>query len=545
MTINSKKVGLVSAIALGVSSMIGSGWLFAPEKAAQVAGSGAIFAWLIGAVLVGLLGLCFAEIAALFPKRGLSAIIPSLSHNRYFAFPFAIANWLGVVAVIALEADACVQYLINLFPTWSIMFYQQGDLTRDGELLAIVLVIMFGALNYWGAKLLVKSNNVFTAVKLFVPIVVALVIISHQFHPQNFTTVNHSVLTYGIGSVLSAVVMTGIIVAFNGFQTVISFASEVENPARTIPLSISIAIIASLLVYLLLQTAFIGAMPSDMLNNGWHQLQMSAPVVQLLGLIGLGLWTSVVYVGATVSPCGSGMAFAGSASRMFTAMASNRQMPTFFAKINPLHNVSRRSLVINVILAAVILLSARSWERLAEILSLIHIISYLPVPIALWVFRRQLDQSNYQFRLPFGKFIAFALFIFFSYLVTLADMMVVEELFLLLLMFQLIYIGVNTKNLAEVSSIVKKSWSVWLYFLLLFWLALASPMHHHWFSQADFFIFLIVLSSLAFYAILKSARQDVQLESTATVGGELPIVPSLDCGISAIPRFGQEMNNNS
>lgn len=117
-----KKIGFISATFLGVSSIIGSGWLFAPFRSAAVAGPGALIAWLVGAGLILLLALCFSEIASLYPKRGLTAIIPALSHNRYFGFPFAIASWLGIVAVIALEALASIEYLINLAPNTKYLF---------------------------------------------------------------------------------------------------------------------------------------------------------------------------------------------------------------------------------------------------------------------------------------------------------------------------------------------------------------------------------------------------------------------------------------
>ena len=89
-----KTIGLLSATGLGVSSIIGSGWLFAPYHASSVAGPACILSWILAACLICVLGLCFAEIAALYPRRGLSAIIPTLSHNKHFAFPFAIVGTL-------------------------------------------------------------------------------------------------------------------------------------------------------------------------------------------------------------------------------------------------------------------------------------------------------------------------------------------------------------------------------------------------------------------------------------------------------------------
>ena len=180
-----KKMGLFSAVALGVSAIIGSGWLFAAYKTADVAGPAALLSWIIGAFIIGLLAMCFAEIAALYPRRGLSAIIPTMSHNKYFGFPFAIANWLGVVAVIPLEATATVQYLITLAPQWSNYLFYEGALTPVGTLLSVLLEVLFSLVNFWGARSFIKTNNVFAILKVIIPIVVALAIMFVSFHPCN------------------------------------------------------------------------------------------------------------------------------------------------------------------------------------------------------------------------------------------------------------------------------------------------------------------------------------------------------------------------
>ena len=49
-----KKIGLVSATFLGLTSIVGSGWLFAAYRAAQVAAPAAIFAWIISRYWCGI-----------------------------------------------------------------------------------------------------------------------------------------------------------------------------------------------------------------------------------------------------------------------------------------------------------------------------------------------------------------------------------------------------------------------------------------------------------------------------------------------------------
>jgi len=161
MNSSSPKIGVWSATFLGISTIIGSGWLFAPYKAAQIAGPAALLSWMIGAIIIGLLAMCFIEIAGLYPVRGLSAIIPTLSHNKFFGFPFALSNWLGVVAVIALEAEGTIQYLIRLVPSLADLFFIHSQFTFYGSLLAVGLVFFFFLANYWGVRVLAKTNNIF------------------------------------------------------------------------------------------------------------------------------------------------------------------------------------------------------------------------------------------------------------------------------------------------------------------------------------------------------------------------------------------------
>ena len=183
---NKKKIGLVSATFLGVSSIIGSGWLFSTYKTATIAGPGAIATWIVSGAIMLLLALCFAEVASLYPKRGLAAIIPTLSHNRFFGFPFAIANWLGIVAVIGLEADATIQYLMNLTPHFKPYLYQNDQLTLAGNSLSIMLVIFYCIINYWGAVTLTKANNIMAILKIIVPVTTCISYYLDRFSSAEF-----------------------------------------------------------------------------------------------------------------------------------------------------------------------------------------------------------------------------------------------------------------------------------------------------------------------------------------------------------------------
>jgi amino acid transporter len=64
-----REVGTVALMFTGLGSIIGSGWLFGAWRAAQLAGPGAIYAWIIGAVVILFVALTYAELG-----RGIGAV---------------------------------------------------------------------------------------------------------------------------------------------------------------------------------------------------------------------------------------------------------------------------------------------------------------------------------------------------------------------------------------------------------------------------------------------------------------------------------------
>jgi len=82
-------IGLLFA---STTSMIGSGWLFGSYHAAKIAGPYAIWSWVVGAVIIMLIALCFAELGALFPRSGALGFWPAV---------VLVAIWSLVVLTLA------------------------------------------------------------------------------------------------------------------------------------------------------------------------------------------------------------------------------------------------------------------------------------------------------------------------------------------------------------------------------------------------------------------------------------------------------------
>ncbi len=378
------KIGLFSVIMIAVTSMIGSGWLFSAQLNAQLAGNYAFIAWMIAAVIAITIGLCFSRLCALFPERGINAKCTSMSHGKDFGMIFAFAIWFGLLAMIPTEAQATTQYLSPFVHVVSL--YDNGSLTIAGKIFALLILVIYFAMNYFGIKLLSKVNNITTVFKVAIPVLLIIVLLAAHFDSTNFAVDANE---YSLGTIKTALIGAGLIYAFNGFQVVAAFASEIKNPKRNVPLAIVISILFTLGIYMLLQLAFMGAIPGDMAANGWANLNFNSPLVNLAMLLGLNLIVIALIADSIMSPSVTGMTYLGACSRMLYAMAEQRQMPRWIAKICPTHNLSKRSLVINFIISGIILFNSSNWAALMVLTTAFNILGYIGAPLALAVLDRK------------------------------------------------------------------------------------------------------------------------------------------------------------
>lgn len=375
------KISLFSATALSATAMVGSGWLFSAQLNAKLAGNYAFLAWILAAILVMGVGLCISQVVSVYPVRGVITRSSALSHNNTFGMPFAFANWFGIMVSIATEAQATTQYLSAVIKNSSLM--DSTGLTIHGKLLALLILIIYLMINFYGIKLLSRVNNVITVLKIFTPLFTIGILLLAHFDTRNFVLSSHAGASDTIGSAFAAMVGAGLIYSYNGFQLSAAFASEIKNPTRNVPLSIILSIIIVMVVYMLLQLAFMGAVPHHMIVNGWASLNFHSPLMNLALLLGINFLALILIADSIVSPSGTGYSYLGGASRMLYAMAAEKQMPAWFAKIDPVYNFSKRSMLINFVLAALILWNSKSWASLMLVVTGYNLIGYMAAPISM------------------------------------------------------------------------------------------------------------------------------------------------------------------
>lgn len=411
-----RTIGLVSLLMTGVGTIIGSGWLFGAAHAAGYAGPAAIFSWIIGAFIIALTALTLCELGPMMPRTGGMGRFAKLSHGSLVGFIGDWAGFVGFTSTVPSEASASVQYMSNWDYPWAHELFssQTQSLSHTGLLVASVLCVVYFMLCYWSMQVFLRAVKAVTLFKIFVPLFSAGTLIYLGFNASNFSAVgNGSIAPYGWSGALTAVTGAGIVYAFNGFQTPISFAGEAKNPNRTIPIAVLGSLALCLVIYVVLQVAFIGALPPSQLaaGGGWSGLDFRSPFADLAISLNLSLLAMLLYLDAFVSPSGSGVIYLASASRMLWGMERDGHMPKSMGRLHK-HTLLPRPAMWAVLAASIACLWVfPSWDELAAVISVGYVIGYLCAPVAFIALRGLAPNAVRPVRLPFASVLAPVTFI--------------------------------------------------------------------------------------------------------------------------------------
>ena len=389
-----RDVGAIALMFTGLGSIIGSGWLFGAWRAAQLAGPGAIYAWIIGAVVILFVAFTYAELGAMFPESGGAVRYGHYSHGTLVGFVAGWAAWIAIVSVIPVEAEASVQYMSSWPWDWTHALYVhasngQGELSVAGLSIAAVLVVIYFLVNFWSVKVFADTNSAITFFKLIVPAATAVALMCSGFHTENFHIGIHGGAHVGnLAAILTAVATSGIVFSYNGFQSPVNLAGEARHPGRSVPFAIFGSIALSTVVYLLLQVAFLGSVAPEHLGEGWAALEYSSPFAQLALALNLNWLAILLYADAFVSPSGTGSAYTATTARMIYAMERSGTVPEVLGRVHPKYGIPRPAMWFNLLVSFIFLFFFRGWGKLAAVISVATIITYLVVPISVMVLRR-------------------------------------------------------------------------------------------------------------------------------------------------------------
>jgi amino acid transporter len=408
-----RDVSSIGLLFVSLGSIIGSGWLFGALTASTIAGPAAIISWILGALVMLVLALVHAELGSMYPVAGGSTRYPHFAFGSLAGFVIGWAVWLGAVTVAPIEVLAALQYLTHYFPFLTDTAGGVTVLTGIGIVISIVLMAVFTVINLIGIRLLAESNNIIMIWKVAIPFLAVIVIMVLSFNTSNFTAAG-GFAPFGIQGVLSAIALGGIIFSYQGFEQAIQLGAETRNPGRNIPLAVIGSMAVGVVLYILLQIAFLGAIdPQEELKNGWANLSFpgeTGPFAGLAVLVGAGWLATLLYIDAFVSPAGTGLIYTASSSRLSFAFARNHYIPRQFGYLSE-RGVPLVSIIFSFLVGCFMFLPFPGWQQLVGFIISATVIGYAAVPLAFGAMRRQEPDHPRPFRLPAGEVLAVLSFI--------------------------------------------------------------------------------------------------------------------------------------
>jgi amino acid transporter len=386
-----RSVGFYGLMFVSLGSIIGSGWLLGALNAAQVAGPASILSWILAAFMLSLLALAYAELGATYPVAGGCGRFPYYSHGPIAGFMAGWAAWLQAVFVAPIEVLAAITYVnsVGWVNVHFNMIYKVGDkaglLNGPGLIVAVILMVLFTAMNLGGAKFLSDSNVFVVVWKTAIPFLAVGVVAALQFNPSNFHA-GGGFMPFGFHGVFAALT-GGVVFGLQGFEQAVQLAGEARDPKKDLSRAILTAMAIGAVLYALLQLVMIGALNPANIVNGWSKPLGTDPSdygawYTLALAVGAGWLAKLLIIDAVVSPAGTGVVYVGATARLSYALGEEREMPAALASTN-----SNGVPVVSILVAAVIGSLAfgpfKNWTALVNVVTGATAIMYAFAPVSL------------------------------------------------------------------------------------------------------------------------------------------------------------------
>jgi amino acid transporter len=412
-----RSVGFYGLMMVSLGSIIGSGWLLGALNAAERAGPASVLSWILAAGMLSLLALVYAELGATYPVAGGAARFPYYSHGPIAGFTAGWASWLQAVFIAPLEVLAAITYVNSV--GWIHQHFNMihkvganaGLLNSTGLAVALVLMVLFSAMNLAGGKFVSDSNVVVVIWKTAVPVLAVGVVAATRFNPSNFHA-GGGFMPFGFHGVFAALT-GGVVFALQGFEQAVHLGGEARTPKRDLSRAILVAMAIGAVLYMSLQVVMIGALDPAHIAKGWSLPLGTDPsdygVWYTLALaLGAGWLAKVLLLDAVISPAGTGVVYVATTARLSYALGEEREMPTALA-------TTRKGVpVVSILTAAVVGLAAfgpfKSWNALVSVVTAATAIMYAFAPLSLAALHKVDGGRRRSYRAPMPKLVLPAAF---------------------------------------------------------------------------------------------------------------------------------------
>ena len=385
-------------VAIGLGATIGAGiFVLTGTAAAQYAGPALSLSFVIGGIACGLVGLCYAELAAMIPEAGSTYTYTRASLGR---LPAWIIGWDLVLEFAMAAATVAVGwsgYAQSLAAEFGLHLPPQlAGAPGDGGLVnlpAAGIILALTLLLTRTTREAALINGLLVACKVAIILAFVGVGAAHfrpelwrPFVPENAGSFG----AYGWSGVFRGAAV--VFFAFVGFETVATAAGECRAPQRDAPVGLIGSLLITTVLYVAMAAVLTGLVP-------YRDLDVADPVARAVDTIGLPGFATVIKAGALIGLTTSALTALYGQGRIFFAIARDGLLPDVFCRVHPVSRVPVASqVVIGLFTAAVAgLVPIRI---LGEIVSIGTLLAFSLVCATVLILRRTDPDRARPFRVP-------------------------------------------------------------------------------------------------------------------------------------------------
>jgi len=306
-------MGIWSAVSIGIGGMIGAGIFSILGVSAQISGHGMYISFVIAGFIALLCTYSYAKLGSTFPSAGgpVEFLVKGFG-DGILSGGFNILLWSGYVFALALYAKAFGGYAMTLLPSnvsglWLNVF-------------VTVIILFFTGVNFIGSKAVGKSEVFIVATKI--AILVMFIITGFFFIDVSklaLSNIPHSTdIFFGAAIVF---------LAYEGFGLITNTAEEMDNPKKTLPRALYLAVIITMIIYFLVCLTVLGNLPIvDII--GAKDYALAAAAKPFLGKLG---FTFIAIAALFSTSSAINATFYGGVNVSYT-LAKHGELPILFER---------------------------------------------------------------------------------------------------------------------------------------------------------------------------------------------------------------------
>lgn len=383
-----KELGFAAALSTVVGTVIGAGVFFKASSVYATTGNEGLglIAWILGGVITLCAGLTGAELAAAIPKTG--GMLSYIEHT-YGTLASHLLGWAQTIiyypANIAALAIIFGTQFANLF----------GLSAHWIMIVGIVTAVSLTFFNCLGSKIGGMVQTVSTICKL-IPLALIVIFGLFQSNPEHVSLLPTTPHTAS-GNMLSALGsgLLATMFAYDGWINVGNIAGEMKNPKKDLPKAISFGLIGIMIVYVLINVAFLMTLSIEQIagnNNAASDVAM-----RLFGSFG----GKIVTIGILISVYGTINGYTMTGMRIPYVMAKENRLPlsNLWKKLSAKSQVPVNASLLILGIAIIYMLSGQ-FDTLTDMLVFVIWIFYTMTFLAVFILRRREPNLERPYKVP-------------------------------------------------------------------------------------------------------------------------------------------------